>query len=123
MIATDFEKRKVGFLRQPFHRQLGALAVNVKRIATHSNGATTKEGNLFWVTETLYFTEWTLLEAPKNLNEDLVQLRAKLSSWQSTWEEIWSAPEKKLSMQTEAIAFSEKLFMKLDQLLELAETQ
>jgi hypothetical protein len=121
MTATDFEKRKAGFLRQPFHRQLGTLAVNVKRIATHSDDAATKEGSLFWVTETLHFTQWTMIGAPENLKADLAQLQEKLSGWQLDWESIWSTPNKKSMMQAEAIAFSEQLYTKMDELLELAE--
>jgi hypothetical protein len=123
MNATEFEKRKAGFLRQSFHRQLGTLAVNAKRIATHSDDAATKEGSLFWVTETFHFTQWTKASASDSLKSDLGKLEQKLSDWQTNWDEIWMTPEKKSSMQQEAILFSEVLFTKLDELLEPTNTQ
>jgi hypothetical protein len=117
MTATDFEQRKAGFLKQPLTRRLGNLAVNVKRIATHLDDATTKEGTLFWVTETRHFAEWTTLDAPESLRTDLAQLVTRLSNWESSWDKVWETPEQKSQMQHEATYWSDILFGKMDELL------
>lgn len=121
MIETDFSKRKASFMRQPMPRRLGNLAVNVKRIGAHSDGAASKEGSLFWVIETRHFAEWTAIEAPQEIQSDLTELMAQLSNWQLNWDTIWSDPISKTQMQVEAKAWGEKLFEKMDALMESAQ--
>ncbi len=116
MTATDFEKRKVGFLKQPFPRRLGNLAVNVKRIAAHSDD-TTREGALFWLTETRHFAEWTMKDAPENLQGHLSQLIKQLSDWELNWNELWANSEKKSELQNTTKSWSNILFEKMDELL------
>jgi len=114
MIETDFYKRQATFMRQTLPRRVGTLAVNVKRIGSHSDVAASKEGSLYWVIETHHFAEWTLLEAPEELKADLIELLQQLSDWEHNWDSIWSEPSIKAQMQSETKTWSEKLYEILD---------
>ncbi|MGL4610287.1 MAG: hypothetical protein ACRCYY_11530 [Trueperaceae bacterium] len=116
MTATDFERRKAGFLKQPLPRRLGNLAVNVKRITAHADD-TTKEGALFWLVETRHLAEWSKVDASEKLQTDLSHLVEQLSEWESTWNEIWLDSQKKSEIETLAKSWSESLYEKMDELL------
>ncbi len=103
---TFFSEKYQNFMRYPFERRLGNLAVNFNRIAEY---ATQTDKALYFIQETKYLTDWCAIDSALETQLELQAAQRKLSKWSNHWEEISQTPEKTIQAQTEARAISQRL--------------
>ena len=94
------------YLQDGFPKRLGALAANLGRISSFSQRGRNEALLRSLLEESEFFVEWTTLEAPLPLQENLVGLQVKLAIWLRQLEQGQPNFE---TMGHEAQSWSEKL--------------
>ena len=77
----NLEMIRERYLKDSFPKRLGALAANLARISSFSKEKPSPRVVKSLLEESEHFIEWTILEAPLELQEQLVELQVQLALW------------------------------------------
>ena len=111
------EEIKKRYLQDALPTRLGGIAANLARInsfSSHDNHLKTIES---LIDESKYFIEWTVKDAPRDLQEYLIHIQVQLALWQVQLMRFWKDPEKRYSFAKAANKWSQEL-LKLSGLLD-----
>ena len=97
------------FLRDSPALRLGGLAANLARVRSFSDHEGHGEVVRQLLEESKWLIEWAAPEAEPTVRAFLVDCQRQLARWTLGWAHIWSDPERRMSVSTEAGEWSRHL--------------
>lgn len=108
------DRIRVRFLQDALPVRLMGLAASLSRIASSARRTTGAEAVAALLEESQYLIEWTALDAPIEVAEELVNLQVVLALWRRAWVEVHPS-----RMQSNILAVQAKQWS--DQVMRCAE--
>ena len=104
--AENIKKR---FLKDELPIRLGGIAANLARIKSFSSNENHLRAIESLLDESKYYIEWTIKDAPIDVQAYLIQIQIQLALWQVQLMRIWSNTEKRISISTIANKWSQEI--------------
>jgi len=102
------ERIQERYLRDGLPVRLMGLAANLGRVASSARRATGAEAVAALLEESQYFIEWTAVEAPPDVAEELVNLQVLLALWRRGWSEAQHSPQQRSLLAVQARQWSDR---------------
>ena len=79
------ERIRERYMRDPLPVRLGGLAMDLARIASCADDPRDRDVLTSLLKEGKWFAEWTAIDAPVNIQEQLAEIQLQLALWQRRW--------------------------------------
>ncbi len=105
----DLEGRRTRYLRDSLPIRLGGLAANLARISSLTRRETINPAIETMFEESLYFIEWTAVEAEPAVAAELVDIQLMLALWRKAWPEAQQHKPQRILLSVQAKQWADQV--------------
>ncbi len=107
----NLEAVKTRYLRDALGVRLGGIAANLARIASSSVNPANWRAAESMLRESEFFIEWTVPEAPLNVQAILAELQIQLALWHLVWPQVYTNPREREKLSQLSRTWSQNVLM------------
>ena len=105
----DLDGRRKRYLRDSLPIRLGGLAANLARISSLTRRETMNPAVETMFEESLYFIEWTAVEAEPAVAAELVNIQLMLALWRKAWPEAQQHKTQRILLSVQAKQWADQV--------------